>query len=71
VNAVVPTFVETEMTADLLQDSELRRYVFEQIPLGRMARAHEVAAAVCFLASGHASMITGVILPIDGGWTCQ
>jgi len=72
VNAVAPTFVLTSMTKNYLNDPEFKAYVLHNIPLNhRMANVQEVAAAVCFLASDFASMITGVILPVDGGWTAQ
>lgn len=72
VNAVAPTFVLTGMTKSYLSDPEFKAYVLDKIPLyHRMATVQEVAAAVCFLASDAASMITGVILPVDGGWTAQ
>lgn len=72
VNAVAPTFVLTGMTKGYLSDPEFKTYVLDKIPLHhRMVTVDEVAAAVCFLASDVASMITGVILPVDGGWTAQ
>ena len=72
VNTVAPTFVLTEMTKSYLSDPEFKTYVLDKIPLQhRMVTVDEVAQAVCFLASDAASMITGVILPIDGGWTAQ
>jgi len=72
VNAVAPTFVLTEMTKGYLGDPEFKTYVLDKIPLQhRMVTVDEVAQAVCFLASDAAAMITGVILPIDGGWTAQ
>jgi len=72
VNAVAPTFVLTDMTKNYLNDPEFKSYVIHNIPLShRMVSVQEVAAAVCFLASDFASMITGIILPVDGGWTAQ
>lgn len=72
VNAVAPTFVLTEMTKSYLSDPEFKTYVLDKIPFQhRMVTVNEVAQAVCFLASDAAAMITGVILPIDGGWTAQ
>jgi len=72
VNTVAPTFVLTNMTRGYLSDPEFKAYVLDKIPLyHRMVTVQEVAAAVCFLASEAASMITGVVLPVDGGWTAQ
>ncbi|MGQ9544028.1 MAG: SDR family NAD(P)-dependent oxidoreductase [Candidatus Bathyarchaeia archaeon] len=69
VNAVAPTFVETPFTERMLADPEFRRFVMENIPMGRLATEGEVAAAVSFLASDEAGIITGAVLPVDGGWT--
>jgi len=72
VNAVAPTFVLTDMTRGYFSNPEFKTYVLDRIPLHhRMVTVDEVAAAVCFLASDAASMITGVILPVDGGWMAQ
>ena len=71
VNAVAPTFVETPMTQPMLADPAFATDVLARIPLGRVATAGEVAAAVVFLASDAASMITGDSLKVDGGWTSR
>ncbi len=71
VNSVAPTFVETPMTAPMFQRPAFRDWVYERIPLGRLGRLEDVAAAVVFLASPGASLITGTSLVLDGGWTAQ
>jgi NAD(P)-dependent dehydrogenase (short-subunit alcohol dehydrogenase family) len=71
VNAVAPTFVETPMTAGYLADPAFRAWVMHRIPLAQLASVDDVAAAICFLASDAARMITGTSLRVDGGWTAQ
>ena len=68
VNAVAPTFIDTPLTTPMLADPEFRADVLSRIPLGRIGKVSEVAAAVVFLASTEAALITGAILPVDGGW---
>jgi 2-deoxy-D-gluconate 3-dehydrogenase len=68
VNAVAPTFVRTPLTASTFADPELAEDIPRRIPLGRLAQPEDVAAAVVFLASPAAGMITGHTLPVDGGW---
>lgn len=71
VNAVAPTFIETPMTQPFLADKAFRDGVLQKIPLGRIGTIDEVVAAVTFLASPAASLITGASLLTDGGYTAQ
>jgi len=65
VNVVSPGFVETRMT-DGLAEAQRTRLV-ESIPLGRMGRPADVAAAVVYLASDEAGWVTGATLHVNGG----
>jgi 3-oxoacyl-[acyl-carrier protein] reductase len=65
VNVVAPGFVESDMTAALPDDR--KQAILASVPLGRYGLAHEIAAAVAFLAGPDAGYITGAILPVDGG----
>ena len=65
VNAVAPGFVETDMTRAIAEKASGDWTT--QIPLGRVGRPEDIAAAVCFLASDEASYITGQVLAVNGG----
>ena len=65
VNAVAPGFIATDMTADLGEEAHAR--LGEQIPLGRLGSADDIAHAVAFLASDGAAYITGQVLHVNGG----
>ncbi|MCD1632615.1 SDR family oxidoreductase [Martelella mediterranea] len=69
VNSVNPTVVMTEMSAFYWGRPEIGEPFLAQMPLGRWASEDEIAAPIVFLLSDGASMITGVSLPIDGGFT--
>ena len=62
-NAVAPGFIQTEMTENLGDNNPL----LNSIPLGRMGKPEDIAAAVAFLASDSAAYITGEVLKVDGG----
>ena len=65
VNAVTPGYVATDMMAAVPERALAR--IKEQIPMGRLARPEEIARAVCFLAAGESSYITGQIWAVNGG----
>ena len=69
VNAVAPTFIDTELTRSTLEDPEWRERILSRIPLGRVGGVEDVAAATLYLASPAAAMVTGHTLLVDGGWT--
>lgn len=71
VNAVAPTYVETPMTRPFFAEGPFRQDVLRRIPLARLGTIAEVAAAVMFLSSPAASLITGTSLLVDGGYTAQ
>jgi NAD(P)-dependent dehydrogenase (short-subunit alcohol dehydrogenase family) len=72
VNAVAPTFIRTPGTADALVDPAFEADVVERIAgLHRIGQPMDVAGGVLFLASPAASLVTGVTLLIDGGWTAR
>ena len=65
VNAIAPGFIETDMTGALPEAA--RAALLEQISLGRLGRAEDVAGAVLYLASDLAAYVTGQVLVVDGG----
>ena len=71
VNTVAPTLVETPMTGPMLEDPEFRKFVYGMIPLGKLASLDDVVAAVLYLVSPGAGMVTGHSLKVDGGWTAH
>jgi len=66
-NAVAPTFVDTDLGRQTLDQPGVREALEARIPLGRVATPEDVAAAVRYLVSADASFVTGTVLPVDGG----
>lgn len=69
-NAICPGYFATELTIDTLKTDAFTAYMKATVPLGRYGNEGELNAGAIFLASDEASYVTGVILPIDGGYTC-
>lgn len=68
VNAIAPGAIETEMLR--VFSNEEKKEIAEEIPLGRLGMAEEVANTVAFVVSHQASYITGQIIGVNGGWHC-
>lgn len=68
-NAICPGYFATELTVDVLNTDEFKAYMKATVPMGRYGKEGELNAGAIFLASDEASYVTGVILPIDGGYT--
>jgi NAD(P)-dependent dehydrogenase (short-subunit alcohol dehydrogenase family) len=68
INAICPAIIETDMTEQLRGDEQTRAYLLSLHPVGRFGQSEEVAASVLYLCSPEASFITGVALPLDGGF---
>jgi NAD(P)-dependent dehydrogenase (short-subunit alcohol dehydrogenase family) len=76
-NAILPAMIETPMLSEFFgRDSgadieDLKEEYKSGVPLGRVARPEEIASVAAFLASDDASWVTGVALPVDGGFLAQ
>ena len=75
VNALCPSDCDTPLLGALLDDSadvaEQKAKLAEPIPMGRLAQPEEIASGVAFLASADAGFVTGIALPVDGGFLAQ
>lgn len=70
VNAVAPTYINTPLTAFVKENPALYDVWMAGTPMGRMGEVDEIASAVLFLASDAASLMTGSVVLVDGGYTC-
>ena len=75
VNAICPSFVETELTAHLIGQAPdaaaFRRERTAAHPIGRLGRPEDIAGLAVYLASDESSWVTGAVLPVDGGYVAQ
>ncbi len=71
VNAVAPTYVDTDMTKAIFSTPDMLKKVMEHTPLGRLPGADEIGAAILYLCSDVARCVTGVVLPIDSGYLAR
>ena len=71
VNAVAPTYVDTDMTKAIFADPARLNTVMAHTPLGRLPTTNDVAAAILFLCSNGARCVTGIVLPVDSGYLAR
>lgn len=69
-NAICPGYFETELTKAVLDTERFQEFAKTHVPMERYGKPGELDAAVVFLASEEASYVTGLIMPVDGGYTC-
>ena len=69
-NAICPGYFYTELTTETLDTKQFQDFAKTHVPMQRYGKPGELDAAAVFLASEEASYVTGVILPVDGGYTC-
>ena len=68
-NSICPGLIATDMTADLMKDADLMKEWSKEYPIGRFGKPEDVANACLYLASDESSFVTGITLPVDGGFT--
>ena len=68
VNAIAPGYIATDNTQALQDDPDRSRSILERIPAARWGRAEDLGGATVFLSSSASDYVSGIVLPVDGGW---
>jgi 2-deoxy-D-gluconate 3-dehydrogenase len=68
VNAIAPGYIETDNTKALREDPVRYKSILDRIPVGRWGSAEDLAGATIFLASQASNYVSGITVPVDGGW---
>ena len=68
-NCICPGYFATELTVDTLNTEMFQQYMKATVPVGRYGNEGELNSAAIFLAADESAYVTGVILPVDGGYT--
>jgi 2-deoxy-D-gluconate 3-dehydrogenase len=68
VNAIAPGYIATDNTQALQDDPDRSRAILDRIPAGRWGAASDLGGATVFLASSASDYVSGITLPVDGGW---
>jgi 2-dehydro-3-deoxy-D-gluconate 5-dehydrogenase len=71
VNAIAPGYMETDNTVELRNDEERSRSILSRIPAGRWGAPGDLAGTVVYLSSAASDYVSGIILPVDGGWLAR
>ncbi len=70
VNAVAPTYIETDLTKEVALDGDISKHWIDGTPMARLGKPSEIASVILFLACNASSLMTGSIVSVDGGYTC-
>lgn len=71
VNAIAPGYIATDNTAALREDPDRSQAILDRIPAGRWGEPSDLAGAFVFLSSPASDYVTGIVLPVDGGWLAR
>jgi 2-deoxy-D-gluconate 3-dehydrogenase len=69
VNAIAPTATRTTINEELFANEDWQKWMLERLPVKKFAMPVDMVGAAIFLASDASAMVTGITLPVDGGWT--